>query len=530
MRSFLRNLIVIALFALNSLFAQLIITQFADGKQAGGGIWKSVLVVTNTTSTDTTAVLTFFQETTGGNTQSWTPPFVEGPQSTLALPAGSTVFLHTPGTASTLTQGWVSIAGGAGVEAYVIYTYLSHGLPNQDATSLGHTPTTRVLAPYDNTTGVVTAFGVANPNPVAETITAAFKSSDPTVTTGSLTIPANGHMAFVMPQQFASTANQSGLAEFSSSGTFTMIALRANSTGAFTSEPAFAESGPPIISTTGGGGGGGGGVPAGDITFAGFSIGKTTGTFGTTEIAGGLIAAYTPTAWNLPYNGQKIDKCIVFDTTFSGATYPAAPALSLDAGKMTLTGPGLVGGSIVVPEINTPGSIGPVYSAQLPSGSLVGGGTYQLAAAGGTQVEAFNASATLPANFTTNASTINSINRANPLAINWTGNGFDDVIISANGTTLSAAGTHQVVITCVVPASQGSYAVPTAALMQLPAVTGPPNGIGSLAVTTTPATNGTISSQSGTGTSLTPNLVGGGKVTYGGFAPYFSVVQSVTIQ
>lgn len=271
-------------------------------------------------------------------------------------------------------------------------------------------------------------------------------------------------------------------------------------------------------------------MPSGDITFAGFSIGKLTGSVtGTSEMVGGVIAAYTPTAWNLPYNGTKIDKCIVFETTFSGANLPEAASLYLDAGKLTLTGPGLAGGSVTVPEINS-GAIGPVYSQQLPVGSLVGGGKYTLSAAGGTQVDAFSASATLPNNFTTNASTINAINRATPLAITWTGTGFENVIISINGTTLSAASNHQVVITCVLPASQGSYSVPTLALSKLPAVSGGFTGIGSLAVTTTPALTGTVSSQSGTFTSLTPSLVGGGKVNYGSFAPFFTVVQSVTIQ
>ena len=221
-------------------------------------------------------------------------------------------------------------------------------------------------------------------------------------------------------------------------------------------------------------------MPAGDIAFAGFSIGKSTGTTGNSEMAGGLIAAYTPAAWNAPYSGQQFDKCIVYDVTYSGSTYPAAPTLSLDAGKLTLTGPGL-SGSVIVPELNIPGSIGPIYSLPLSSGSLVGGGTYQLAAAGGTQVEAFNASATLPNNFATNASSINTIIRANPLVITWTGSGFENVIITAEGTVLGAGSTHQVLVTCaLVSASLGSYAVPAEALMNLPAISGPLSGIGHL--------------------------------------------------
>ena len=269
-------------------------------------------------------------------------------------------------------------------------------------------------------------------------------------------------------------------------------------------------------------------MPAGDITFSGFSIGKITSS-SVIETAGGGFFAYTNTAWNLPFNGTKIDKCLVFDVSYSGANFPSAPSLSLDAGQVTLSGPGLPGGSMILPEVNTPGSIGPIYTTMLST--LVDGGTYTLTGAGGTQVESFKASATLPNHFTSNASTITSIDRTKALPITWTGTGFDNVIISVNGTTLSGSNVHQVVLTCVVAENLGTYSIPTAALSKLPAVAGAlSGGIGSLSVTTSPAITGTVSSQSGTSTSLTPNLVGGGKITYGAFAPFYSVQESVTIQ
>ena len=529
MRMILRN-VVLASFSMACVFAQQqIVSQFADGAS-----WQSVLVVTNTTSLATVASMTFFQDSgSSGGTTPWNPTFLESGinAAAISLPAGSSQFLHTPGTSPVLAQGWVQMNAGTGVTAYVIYTYTGVGVPKQDATAPALTAATRFLLSFDNTAGLVTTMALVNPNPVALTISANFRTSDGVVSQGSIqNIPANGHMAFVMPTQFSGTGGQNGLAEFySTSGSFSMIALRAHSPGplSFTAVPVSAQSGSPIILNSGGGGGSA--VPAGDIAFAGFSIGKSTGTTGNSEMAGGLIAAYTPAAWNAPYSGQQFDKCIVYDVTYSGSTYPAAPTLSLDAGKLTLTGPGL-SGSVIVPELNIPGSIGPIYSLPLSSGSLVGGGTYQLAAAGGTQVEAFNASATLPNNFATNASSINTIIRANPLVITWTGSGFENVIITAEGTVLGAGSTHQVLVTCVVSASLGSYAVPAEALMNLPAISGPLSGIGSLAVTTSPAITGTISSQSSTSTSLTPNLVGGGKTDYGSFAPYFTVTQTVTIQ
>jgi hypothetical protein len=218
----------------------------------------------------------------------------------------------------------------------------------------------------------------------------------------------------------------------------------------------------------------------------------------------------------------------VYDITYDPtSTYPSAPELALDAGQITLTGPGLPGGSVVVTK--TTSSIGPIYSTTLANNPLVGGGTYNLAAAGGTQVEAFNTSASLPDNFTSNVSTTTSINRSSALPINWTGTGFANVIINIVATEITLpANAHIVTITCVVPASQLSYSVPTAALAKLPAVVSGGFSSGALTIATAPAFSGTVSAQGATTTTLTPNLVGGGKVKYGAFAPYFTILSTLT--
>ena len=75
--------------------------------QAGESRSLSAYPVSNdTTATVQPAVLKFNQATTGGATVPWTPPFMESVTlSAISLPAGATLFLHTPDTASTLTQG-----------------------------------------------------------------------------------------------------------------------------------------------------------------------------------------------------------------------------------------------------------------------------------------------------------------------------------------------------------------------------------------------------------------------------------------
>ena len=69
------------------------------------------------------------------------------------------------------------------------------------------------------------------------------------MTTGALpTLPAFGHAAFVLPQQFAGLNGQTGLAEFySATGSFSIIALRFNSTLSSTAAPVYFQSGPPVI-------------------------------------------------------------------------------------------------------------------------------------------------------------------------------------------------------------------------------------------------------------------------------------------
>ncbi len=524
MKNTLRALILTPLFAVNFLSAQeLVIPQVVDG-----GGYKSTLVLTNTTANAATASLLFYKDTIGGATEPWTPTFLEGGSTTdMALPAGSTTYLHTPGTAGTATQGWAQVAATTGVQVYIIYTYTANGRAS-DSTAPAVAATSRVPVPFDNTNGLVTAVAVVNPNPNIESISVNLRSSiSGAVTEGSISdLPANGQLAFVMPGQFPETARDRGLVEFyTSSGTLSVIALRANPTGGLTSAPVYLETGSPVISG-GAGTTGGGGVPAGDITVAGFDIAKTTSSVGVSNSIGGDVGAYTLAAWNAPYSGTRIGSCYVWDFTYSaGGKYPGAPNVFLDAGaKLSLSGPGLPAGT-TVPEVST--GFGPSYSLQLPAGmSFVDGGTYTLAGTGGTQVEGFSAQATLPNSFSvTNWDSISSIDRTQPLTINWKGTGFENVGVGLVTITLSGTSVHEVVVSCLAAATLGTYSVPTEALSHLPAIALASAGA-TLAVSTAPA----ISAGPNTATTLTPNLVAGGKVTYGSFSPRLSFAKTVAIQ
>ncbi len=538
MKNTLRNLIFTSLFAVTSLCAQgLVIPQVADGKDESGGIWTSTVVLTNTTGSDTTASLAFYQDTTGGGTKQWTPTFA-GVASTegILLPAASTLFLQTPGN-TPLTQGWGELIASSGVVAYVIYTYTS-GQNASQGTAQAVTAASRILVPFDNTGSHATELAVVNPNSSQVSIQVNLKTTDGNVSTGTtLTMAGEGQMAFGMSDQFSATTKKAGLAEFyASTGTFAIIALQANTSPSglfsFTTAPVYPQTTEaPVIATSAGGGGGGGGIPAGDVTFAGFTIGKITSAGLVIENVGGQFAAYTPSAWNGPYAATKFPPyCSVLSTTFSSGTFPFAPSLFLDAGKsLSLSGPSLPINYSTLPATN-PTNIGPEYLLQLSSNTLVDGGTYTLSGTGGTQVAAFSTSATLPSNFTTNVNTISAVSRSQPLTVTWGGSGFENVIIGVNATTLSMTSTSQVVVSCAVPASLETYSIPANALSLLPAVASGATGFGAVTLSTAPAIQGSVSADSAEGTTFTPNLVGGGKIKYGAFAPSYGVVQSVTIQ
>lgn len=503
-----------------------IIPQVADG-----GGWHTTIVLTNATANAATANLSFHEETSAGATQPWVLPLVETtPTTNIALAGGASLFLHTPGTATNSSVGWAQLDAPAGVAAYVVFSSELQGHQTQDGTAPGAASASRFLVPFDNTAGLVMAVAIANPTNAAESISVSFRTTSGTVIQGSLpSLPALGHQSFLLPQQFTATAGQSGLAEFySASGNFSMIALRANPTLGFTSAPVYAETGPPII-TSGGG-------TSGNTTVASFFIGgvNTGGSFPSASPAldqytvGGAFSSYSASEWAAnTSSGQQFGSCTVFDSTYdSTGKNPSSADNLLDAGNIAISGPNLAPGTTLT-EFSVPtGPSGPTYFLDPTAGTPTLGGTYTLTGSGGTQVGPFSGvSATLPSSFAvTNWSALTQINRAGPLTLSWTGSGFTQVGIMASGQTVTGTSIHNVAISCSVAASLGTFSVPVGALALLPVT-----GTGSLSVAVGSAIDGAPGGPT-TSQNLTPNLVGGGKVTYGNFLAYLGTSKTLPVQ
>ncbi|MEO8053250.1 MAG: hypothetical protein ABI833_22850 [Acidobacteriota bacterium] len=224
----------------------LIIPQIVDGE-----VWQTTIVLTNTSTSSTNASLSFFQETTGNATVPWNLSFLEvGSTQTINLAASETLLLHTPGTAAALSVGWGQLTAGPNVVAYAIFTKRPLGLPAQVGTAPALASTSRVLVPFDNTSGNTESMALVNPSAFPETIAVKFRTTEGAISQGMLAnVPAYGHIAFTFPAQFGSTAGQSGLAEFyaGSSGSIAILALNFNPAGSLTTAPVYPQSGPPII-------------------------------------------------------------------------------------------------------------------------------------------------------------------------------------------------------------------------------------------------------------------------------------------
>ena len=221
-----------------------------------GGGWQSTIVLTNMSANAANATLVFHKETGGGNTGPWTPAFQEVVSTSgLGLAGGSVMYLHTTGQATDpLSQGWAELNADAGVTAYVVFTIRVPGRQDQEGTAPAATASNRILVPYDDANGFVTGIAVTNPTGTAQTLSVGFRTTTGGVSVNALpSVPAGGHMSFILSQQFPIIAGHEGLAEFySSTGNISMIALRFNPTSSFTAAPVYQQTGAPLITSTGG--------------------------------------------------------------------------------------------------------------------------------------------------------------------------------------------------------------------------------------------------------------------------------------
>jgi uncharacterized protein (TIGR03437 family) len=246
----------------------------------------------------------------------------------------------------------------------------------------------------------------------------------------------------------------------------------------------------------------GGGYVAGTFNLSSYASTITAGgqTISIrTETASGAFARYTADQLTrVPVvSTTSSGACQVYNiTTSQGAGGAATDVTYLDAGTITLNGPGVANkaltetGKFYSLTLGTPG---------LNSTPVIAPGTYTLTGAGGNEVGAFTTSILVNPPLTVTGGLPATVNRSQNLPIAWTGGGTDVVVISGTSAVLISGSTtgnnavyNATVFTCRTTADKGSFSVPSSILLQLPAT--PANA----------ATNGTGFSSLSVLTSSTP--------------------------
>ena len=258
---------------------------------------------------------------------------------------------------------------------------------------------------------------------------------------------------------------------------------------------------------------------AGTITMAGLVMGEIYQNGALSYEIGGVINQYTVAEFLIPYGGTKVGYCTILSETYPvGSKEPSAPDSQLDAGTITLSGPG-------AGTNQTLSKFGGAYSGTLSSVAL--GGSYTLAAAGGSQVGPFSITSKFPNAFTvTNLSSLANVNRSQGLTVNWTGSGnFDTVEIQINTTTETSTTVFGSDLNCAVPASLGTYTIPASVLANLT-----PAANALLQVTADNTGGFAASAESTTDPNTVIPLVSGGLVDFGGFGGFIDYLVTANVQ
>jgi hypothetical protein len=210
------------------------VPQIADG--AG---WKTRFAITNTDQIPVTYTFQFW----GQDGTALPFPILNGTPGALSgtLAPGGTFFAESPGTSSTLQQGWAEIASSGQLGVRAIYQYSVGGSRDSLGTEVAAPSATSLSMPFDNTQGNVTAIAVANTNPSQPlTVSMLFVTDNGAQSTVSLLLQPHTQQAFVSAAMHPAIAGTRGSIKFTSATTdMAVIGLEFTAAGQFTSAGVF---------------------------------------------------------------------------------------------------------------------------------------------------------------------------------------------------------------------------------------------------------------------------------------------------
>src|SRR5450432_822387 len=220
---------------------------------AAGGGWATTITLINTSPAPVPVTVAFH----GDDGSAWSLPAaitqrgvtqtsaaasvnaVVNPNATLLISMGDPITGEITGdqSASTVT-GWADVQSSGSLGGYAIFRSTpGAGSPSEGTAPLQTQFPSAITLPYDNSSGFVMGVALANLSTASTNITATiWDDSGNQLGTQTLTIGANGHTAFVLPNQLTLTAGKRGIVRFQSAaaGGIAGLGLRFSPFGTFT--------------------------------------------------------------------------------------------------------------------------------------------------------------------------------------------------------------------------------------------------------------------------------------------------------
>jgi len=200
-----------------------------------GAGWNTRFAIINTDQVPVTFTFQFW-----GQNGSLLPfPILNGTPGVLTgtLAPGASFFAQSPGTSTTLQQGWAEVASSGRIGVTAIYQFRDGSARDSTGTAIATLSGNSILMPFDNTQGNATAIALANTNSTQDlTVSMLFQTDGGAQSTSSLVLQPHTQQTFVAPALNPAVAGLRGSIKFTApTADIAVVGLEFTSTGQFSS-------------------------------------------------------------------------------------------------------------------------------------------------------------------------------------------------------------------------------------------------------------------------------------------------------
>jgi hypothetical protein len=210
-----------------------------------GGGWKTTITLVNLSSSPVPVRILFRADDGSSLTLPLTATQQSASQAATAssldrvVNPNATLLIETeaPQTSATL-QGWADIMTSGPINGFAIFRQASqNGTASEGTVPLQNQLQGAMILPYDNTGGFVMGVAVVNLGASSSVTATIWDDSGSQLGVQTITIPPNGHAAFVLSDKLPLTIGKRGIVAFQSAGGIAGLGLRFSPFGTFTSVP-----------------------------------------------------------------------------------------------------------------------------------------------------------------------------------------------------------------------------------------------------------------------------------------------------